>query len=293
MKRIIVSLACLLTGFAWMANAQLLWKVSGNGLKAPSYIFGTHHVAPPSVVDSVPGLSEALANADIVYGEMDMSGDMSAMQGAVMRNALSPADSTLTRIYTNAQLDSINIVLKEYMGAGADVRMMETMKPAMLTTLITMMQTQKVMPGFSPEQQIDRIVQMRALKDGKEVRGFETAGEQALMLLGEPIADQAEQLMDVVRRNDDAEESARELAKAYLAGDLAKLQSMMEEEREGMGGMAERLIYQRNEKWAETLAAQLAEGSLFIAVGAGHLPGDRGLLELLKAKGYTVEGVKP
>lgn len=253
MKRIIVSLACLLTGFAWMANAQLLWKVSGNGLKAPSYIFGTHHVAPPSVVDSVPGLSEALANADIVYGEMDMSGDMSAMQGAVMRNALSPADSTLTRIYTNAQLDSINIVLKEYMGAGADVRMMETMKPAMLTTLITMMQTQKVMPGFSPEQQIDRIVQMRALKDGKEVRGFETAGEQALMLLGEPIADQAEQLMDVVRRNDDAEESARELAKAYLAGDLAKLQSMMEEEREGMGGMAERLIYQRNEKWAETL----------------------------------------
>lgn len=293
MKRIIVSLACLLTGFAWMANAQLLWKVSGNGLKAPSYIFGTHHVAPPSVVDSVPGLSEALANADIVYGEMDMSGDMSAMQGAVMRNALSPADSTLTRIYTNAQLDSINIVLKEYMGAGADVRMMETMKPAMLTTLITMMQTQKVMPGFSPEQQIDRIVQMRALKDGKEVRGFETAGEQALMLLGEPIADQAEQLMDVVRRNDDAEESARELAKAYLAGDLAKLQSMMEEEREGMGGMAERLIYQRNEKWAETLAAQLAEGSLFIAVGAGHLPGERGLLELLKAKGYTVEGVKP
>ena len=62
MKRITLALAALIITIG--ANAQLLWKISGNGLTKPSYLFGTHHVAPLSVIDSVPGLMDALAAAD-------------------------------------------------------------------------------------------------------------------------------------------------------------------------------------------------------------------------------------
>ena len=51
-------------------NAQLLWKVSGNGLEKPSFLFGTHHVAPASMIDSIAGFDEAINTCDVVYGEV-------------------------------------------------------------------------------------------------------------------------------------------------------------------------------------------------------------------------------
>ena len=71
MKKILLTLAAVATAVSM--NAQLLWKVSGNGLEKPSYIMGTHHVAPLSVLDSIKGFDEALSSVDAVYGEVVMS----------------------------------------------------------------------------------------------------------------------------------------------------------------------------------------------------------------------------
>lgn len=72
MKKFLTSIL-LVALTAISSNAQLLWKISGNGLEKPSYLFGTHHVAPISVLDSVPGFNEALSSAEKVYGELIMS----------------------------------------------------------------------------------------------------------------------------------------------------------------------------------------------------------------------------
>lgn len=287
MKRIIMMTACLIAGLAGAVSAQLLWKVSATGSETPSYIFGTHHIAPPSVLDSIPGLADALDRADIVYGEMLVS-DLSSSQTVIRLHAAAPADSTIITLFSPAQLDSINTVIKKYIGAGADVRMMNAMKPALLSTLIATMQAIKIMPGFKPENQIDIIVHERADEAGKELRGLETVEEQAAMLLGEPISIQAAKLMEIVRHDDEAVENAREIADAYLAGDLEALRRLIESDKDSMGSTAETLIYRRNEKWAETLAPQIGGKALFIAVGAGHLPGERGLLELLRQRGLDV-----
>lgn len=65
--------AVLFICVAFSANAQLLWKVSGNGLNQPSYIIGTHHLAPFSIMDSIAGLQKAMKETQQVYGELKMS----------------------------------------------------------------------------------------------------------------------------------------------------------------------------------------------------------------------------
>ena len=63
----------LLMSIALGANAQLLWKISGNGLQQPSYIFGTYHLSPLSITDSIASLPQAMADARQVYGEVVMA----------------------------------------------------------------------------------------------------------------------------------------------------------------------------------------------------------------------------
>lgn len=99
------SLVLALAAIAISANAQLLWKISGNGIQKPSYIFGTHHVAPATMIDSVKGASEALAGAENVYGEIDMSvmNDMGAMM-KMQQATMAPADSTLSKVFSADEL---------------------------------------------------------------------------------------------------------------------------------------------------------------------------------------------
>ena len=92
-------LLCLALG----AQAQLLWKISGNGLERPSYIVGTHHLAPLSVKDSLKTLPQAIEQTNQVYGEVVMDDmmkpeTMQAMQQAMML----PADTTLRSLLTPA-----------------------------------------------------------------------------------------------------------------------------------------------------------------------------------------------
>ena len=114
MKKILLSI--IVSAVSTLAcNAQLLWEISGNGLDKPSYLFGTHHIAPISVLDSVPDFNKALASADKVYGEMVMSTAQSPQSQQVMLSyAAAPQDSTLTTVLSSAQIDSLDKVLKKY-----------------------------------------------------------------------------------------------------------------------------------------------------------------------------------
>ena len=106
MKKLLLSILVASIG-TFVSNAQLLWEVTGNGLSKPSYLFGTHHIAPVSVMDSVPGFASALASADKVYGEMVMSEAQTPKSQQVMLTyAMAPQDSTLTSVLSAAQLDS-------------------------------------------------------------------------------------------------------------------------------------------------------------------------------------------
>ncbi|MCM1356779.1 MAG: TraB/GumN family protein [Staphylococcus sp.] len=294
MKKILLTLVVAVAG-AFGCNAQLLWKITGNGLEKPSYLFGTHHVAPITVLDSVPGLNSALASADKVYGELIMSeSNTPAAQQVMLGYAMAPQDSTLTAVLSPAQIDSLDKVLKANMGPMAGANQFAPLKPAMLSTVLAMVQSQKVFPTFDPNKQLDTEVQNRGAAAGKEIGSFETLEDQCKAMFGTPIIDQANELMELIRNDEKSASTALKLANAYLAGDLNKMLAIMEEPGNGGNGeeWTERMINKRNANWVRIMVGLLPTASVFIAVGAGHLPGEKGLINLLKKEGYNVTPVE-
>lgn len=291
MKKLLLSIiSILLLGYT-SAEAQLLWKISGNGLEKPSYLFGTHHMAPVSVLDSVPGFNEALASADKVYGEMVMADATSPeSQQVMMMAAMAPQDSTLTAVLSPAAIDSLNTILAKYLGPQMTAAALNPVKPAMVSTLLAAAQTQAAFPQYNAAQQLDGEIQSRAAALGKEVGGLETMADQCQALFGGSILAQANDLMQAVRNDDMAIDVVKQLANAYLAGDLQAMLDIMENPATGFNDeQADRMINKRNADWIRVLAGMLPTMSVLIAVGAGHLPGDKGLISLLRREGYTVE----
>ena len=99
--------------------------------------------------------------------------------------------------------------------------------------------------------------------------------------------------MKSVRLNDLAIEKARELATAYLTGDLDKIEALILDKEIGLDKeSADKMLYDRNSAWEKILIGIIPTTSVLVAVGAGHLPGDKGLLNLLRKSGYNVTPVK-
>lgn len=284
------------------SHAQLLWKISGNGLAKPSYVVGTNHLAPVTFVDSIPGLKAALDAADQVYGELDMRvmsdpAEMAKMQQAMML----PEGQSLDKLLSAEQLTRLNAFMKELMGVDMSNPMVAAqlgkMSPAALEAQFSVVMYLKKHPGFNPQQPFDGYFQQEAIKKGKPVGGLETVDFQANVLYksGTPER-QAEKLMCLVDNRDYNEDLTERMVKAFFGRDFEAIGSLLDEKMDNACDATpeeeDALIFNRNADWAKRLPAIMQEKSTFVAVGALHLPGDRGLLQLLKAAGYDVSPVK-
>ena len=115
MKRILTALALLLATLG--TQAQLLYKITGNGLKAPSYIVGTYHLAPVSFVDSIPGIRQAMAETQQTYGELIMEELLGADSLAIMQQAMMMPDGmTIDELLSADEMSRLNAFMKELLG---------------------------------------------------------------------------------------------------------------------------------------------------------------------------------
>ena len=276
------------------ANAQLLWKIDGNGAKQPSYVFGTHHLAPVSLIDSVAGLKDAIKASKIYYGELDMSSfDMQKLQVMTVQKIYLPEDSTWNVIFTPQELAFIDSIIPSQAPMPPTTKRLEGVSLAFFDAQYAMQRAMQCLPDFDINKQLDKTIFSIANEQGIESRGFETNEFQLEVAYGAPLRQQAEELLADLR-NPDADSEIKEMCDIYMRQDYPALEKFTEKVREGevFQRASERLIYSRNENWAEQLKAVLPEGGVFIAVGAGHLPGKRGLLNLLREQGYTVTPVE-
>ena len=297
MKKSIL-LATLVALFTFSTNAQLLWKVSGNGLNKPSYLFGTCHVATVKMTDSIPGFNDALTNCDAVYGEIE-KGDIAGAQQTMMAAIMAPADSTLSKVIDQASLAKADSVFRATTQGMVSISQLETLKPAYVSTQLALIMIMQSFPGFNPMEQIDFAIQGKASQLGKELGGFETTEYQLNILYGKPISEQAESLVRTLAKLESAKASGIALAEAYKRQDLngvfnciIKEQNDSDEPEWKKQRSIDELIYNRNAAWAKKLQELMPEKSLLVVVGAGHLPGERGLIDLLQKAGYTVEPMK-
>lgn len=288
--------AILFICVAISANAQLLWKVTGNGLDAPSYIMGTHHLAPFSIMDSIAGLRQAMRETQQVYGELKMSElESPATMQLMQKSMMIDSDTTLTTLFSPEDYTTVNKFCKENM--MMDLSMAPKLKPAYLLNNVVVMAYVKHVGKFNPQEQLDTFFQSQASKNGKKVDGLETPEFQFNLLFnGASLQRQAQLLMCTLHNIDSEVENIKNLTDAYMRQDLRKMLEISEKRKgnqcDPLPGEEDAMIFNRNKAWAEKLPAILKAAPTFVAVGALHLPGEKGLLNLLKKQGYTVEPVK-
>lgn len=291
MKKILFSIAAI--AMALSSQAQLLWKVTGGDSKGDSYIFGTHHIAPVAILDSIQGFADALNSVSTVYGELEMAEMTSpAVQQVAMRHSMAPADSTLSKLLSAEQLDSVSAVLGKYTGGMLTAAALDPMKPVVVSTQLGVMQSMVAFPEFTGQQQLDQVIQERAQLAGKAVKGLETAEQQFAILMGGSLSKQAEQLMKDIRKEEKTIEDAKTLAAAYMSADLDAMERLFNDPDTGMSPeTAKALIYDRNDNWIAQLREILPADKVMIVVGAGHLVGEKGILSQLRNAGYEVTAV--
>lgn len=286
----------LLIGLALSANAQLLWKISGKGLEKPSYIFGTYHISPLSIKDSIAAMPQAIKETNQVYGEVVMAEMMNptALQG-MQKQMMMPADTALKSLFTPEQYELVGKAVKENM--MADIAMLAQLKPAAISQQLGVIIAMKNTPGFNPQEQLDTYFQQQAQQQGKKVGGLESVQSQIdLLFNNQTLQRQADQLHCNVINIDRSTNQVKKIIDCYSKQDLDGLLQAMEERYgdscDPLPGEMEALLDNRNIAWVKKMPVIMAETPTLFVVGAGHLPGNKGVLNLLKEQGYTVEPMK-
>ncbi len=283
-------------------QAQLLWKISGNGLQKPSYIIGTYHLANVSFTDSIKGLKAAMDATEQVYGEIVMA-DMASpeniqkMQAAMML----PDGQTLDKLFTTDEMTRINALVKSVLGVDMTnpmvAQQLGKLTPYALQVQLGVLIYLKKHPGFNPNEGFDSYFQKEAAAKGKGVGGLETFDFQINTLYKSTTMERQKQLLLCLADNlEFNEEQTENIVKAFFTQDLDGIEKAMDAKLnntcDGTPEEKETLIYSRNDNWMKQMPEIMKQKATLFAVGAGHLPGERGLLAQLKKAGYTVEGVK-
>ena len=301
MRKALFLAAAFIACFAFNAQAQLLYRISGNGLESPSYIVGTYHLAPASFADSIPGMSEAIENTQQVCGELDMMDAFKPENAArLMQSQMLPEGVTLSSLLTAEERTRLNALLLEVLGTNLDdeayASQVEHVNPVTLSTTLSLAEYIKKTQSFNPMELLDNYFQTLALQNGKSVKGFETVDFQMSVLYGSELPKQVEDLMCLVDHFEEASELVDRITSAYFSQNFQQLESVLEEEMEGSCAASPEeeanLLDNRNHNWIKIMPDMMAEKPTLFAVGAGHLCGEQGVLKLLQGLGYTVEGMK-
>ncbi len=275
--RHLFSVGFLLIVFSLSAQSTL-YQIEGNGLNKPSYLFGTIHMICGSdfvMKDEVP---VALDDVKTIYLELDLT-DTVMMQG-MMTKMMDPA---MVEIYAGMNpdaKDAIDQTLKDAMKIGFE--QVQVMKPLMISMLLIQSSIQ-----CSDVLSLEEVLVGLAIEKEIPVKGLETLEFQMSVFDSIPMEEQLKMLEDMVLNLGAGIQLFDKMVKAYLDGDIDKLLELTKDE-ESLSQFDELLLDKRNEDWLSKLPSIMKKSPTFIAVGAAHLPGEKGLLKGLKDMGYVL-----
>lgn len=264
-------------------NNTLLWKITGNGLEKPSYLFGTIHMLCADDAGLSDNMKKAINACDEVYFEVDLD-NLFEMFGAINKMKMN-GDTTLHDLLSDEDYNKVKDYF-ESKGSMLPFSMLETYKPMLAASTLE----QGSLPCENTAM-MEQVIMQEAKQSKKKIKGLETMAYQAGVLDSIPYKLQAEQLVSYINDTNKGGEDDRQLKemfKAYKEQDLKKLEELMIQTDAGIASFTDILLYHRNRNWVNKLKTLLPDKSLLIAVGAGHLPGEKGLINLLRKEGYTV-----
>lgn len=260
-------------------NRGLLWKIETPSV-APSYLFGTYHSSDPRITTLPCPVHEVFHRTSSYTMEVIFNG-----AGIVsMAEAMFFSDGKILKDVLGEPLyrETLRAAGASETGGSSSIN---NMKPwAVMMTLLD--------PREGGGLFLDMALQLAATRLGKPTYGLETMQEQIAVFNGMSLDDQVVLLRDTVHNHQLAQNAMEEITQAYLKRDLGALLVLSEKfkprDARVHDAMMERLLLRRNINMAERMRVRLKEGNAFVAVGALHLPGDTGLLQLLSSAGYRV-----
>jgi uncharacterized protein YbaP (TraB family) len=256
----------------------LLWQITAPGGQT-SYLLGTLHSEDRRVLRLADDSSHYLQQSRLLVLEIVPD---QAMQQQARQYMLLPESRQLSHITGRPLFAKASRLMQQH---GVTAQLLERMKPwAVYVTLGT------PVPGTGIF--LDRQLYRMAQRWHKPVRGLETIEEQLGIFDNLSMTDQLSLLREVIDQYPDIARQTEALTRAYLERDLRRLQhvalSQMQPDNPLEKKLQQQLIHERNRRMAQRLQPLLADGRIFVAVGALHLPGYNGLLELLRQQGYRI-----
>lgn len=267
-----------------LSNKTVLWEISGNGLQQPSYLFGTMHILCAEDAQLSDSLLYAIGASGQVYFEIDMD-NMAEMMG-IFRYIRMNDNKKLSDLLSPAEYDRV----KKYFSENKTIlplAMMERFKPYFIASLLS----ESKMPCES-RKGMEEVILQQAKKMGKPVNGLESMAFQASIFDSIPYKDQARELLRTIDSASADDSSTRKLVEVYRSQDLKAIESITLQEEGGVAAYLDLFLYGRNAKWIPEMVAAMKKGPSIFAVGAAHLPGDKGVIQLLRKAGYLLRPVK-
>lgn len=288
MKNILATFALLLAAIFNFGNLNaqtqkplektLLWEVSGNGLQQPSYIFGTYHMLCKDDFEIKNKVIEALSKTKQTVLEINFSDPEQAQKMQTMMMS----SKKLSEQYNAEDLAKLKLGLEKF---GYKLEDIDSFSNVMVFSLLT---TKFMNCDQNELKMLDMEILMSSMAGQKTILGLETVDEQA-QLFEEYLS--PKELLKLVEDYDKGKAKMDEMQKYYLSEDLEGLETAFNSEDYMTEAQRKIMLDNRNLNWAQQMPQIMSAASSFFAVGAGHLVGENGLINLLREAGYTVSPV--
>lgn len=261
------------------SNETLLWRITGNGLSRPSYLFGTMHIMCANNAVVSPQLRSVIDSVDAVFFEVDLD-NMAEMLTSI--KAMAMKDGKSIRDYLSAaEYDRVAVYFKNK--GPLPFKMLETYKPLLLSAMIA----EQAMPCDATNG-MEMMILSEVAKKKKEVKGLETMAYQAGLFDSIPYDVQAKELLKAIDSAGRDKKDINALLTAYTSQNLSDILQLTLKEDGSLRGNLDLLLFNRNRNWVKQMPAIMHQSGHLFAVGAAHLPGENGIIQLLRNAGYTL-----
>ncbi|HEX8278812.1 MAG TPA: TraB/GumN family protein [Segetibacter sp.] len=266
------------------SGKSLLWEITGNGLKKPSYFFGTMHLMCAEDAGLSENVKWIIKTAGCVYLEVDMDNASELLAGILELRKNN--GQFLSEVLSTEDYTKVKSFFDKYQ-PSMPFSVLEQQPPLMLTSGLY----ELLLPCDKKDGSELRIIE-EAYQAKKETKGLETVAFQSSIFDSIPYAAQASELVKTIDSLEKQRRILEEMIAVYREQDVEKLYSLSVNGESAVSGFMELLLFSRNRNWAGKFPSIAKDNSTLFAVGAGHLGGDKGVLNLLKKEGYAIRPIE-
>lgn len=269
------------SSFETNANKKsLLWEITGNGLKKPSYFLGTMHLMCAEDAVLSDNVNRIIKQVDTVYLEVDMDNADELLGG--MLDLGMKKNKTLQDILSEGDYIKVKSFFEKFQ-KNMPFAILEKQPPLLLSSSLY-----ELLLPCEKKNGVELKIIEEAYKQKKETKGLETIAFQSSIFDSIPYEVQAKDLVSTIDSLDKYQKDFAAMIKVYKTQDIDKLYELSANDGSSTAGYMDLLLFSRNRNWVEKFPGIATNSSTLFAVGAGHLGGEKGVINLLRQHGYTV-----